>query len=181
MLTPSSDSSSSSQPARREAREALEDKHIGRTTLVTPVDRASRPVQQVARALEQVAHHQPVEAVDWVVLQVEGLQKQAVLGSRIRLQVHLFLMAVLGAAAVGIPLVVQVERAAALLAERMQEWVAVEPQTPVVAVVVAAVVAVHTVAKVEVDVSSCALQIHQPLLLNPQRPARLAANHTHSV
>jgi hypothetical protein len=115
------------------------------------------------------------------VLWVEVHLKLVVQDSRIRSRVHLFLMAVLGAAAVGIPLVVQVERAAALLAERMQEWVAVEPQTPVVAVVVAAVVAVHTVAKVEVDVSSCALQIHQPLLLNPQRPARLAANHTHSV
>jgi hypothetical protein len=57
---------------RSPAREALEDKHIGRTTLVTPVDRVSRPVQQVARALEQVAHHQPVEAVDWVVPLVEG-------------------------------------------------------------------------------------------------------------
>jgi hypothetical protein len=54
-----------------QAREALEAKPIGLITLVTPAARVSRPVQQVVRALEQVAPLQPVEAVDWVVLLME--------------------------------------------------------------------------------------------------------------
>ena len=103
------------------ALEALEAKPIGLPTLVTPVARVSRPVQQVARALEQVAPLQPVEVVDWVVLWVEVQLKLVVQDSRIRSRGHLFPMAVLGAAVAGIPLAVQVERAAALLVEQIQE------------------------------------------------------------
>jgi hypothetical protein len=101
------------------ALEALEAKPIGLLTLVTPAARVSRPVQQVARALEQVAPHQPVVVVDWVVLWVEVQLKLVAQDSRIRSRVHLFLMAVLAAAVVGMPLAVQVEQAAALLVERI--------------------------------------------------------------
>jgi hypothetical protein len=104
-----------------QALEALEVKPIGLPTLVPAAARASRPVLQVARALEQVAPHQLVEVVDWVVLWVEVQLKLVAQDSRIRLRVLQLLMVALVVAVAGIPLAVQVERAAALLVERIQE------------------------------------------------------------
>jgi hypothetical protein len=111
---------------------------------------------------------------------LEGLQQQVQLVLKTPSLDQTLATAVAVAVAVGIQLAELVVQAAAVLVHPSRVWVLMAQQTPV-AVVAVVPQDVCSAAKVEVDVSSCALQIHQPLLLNPQRPARLAANHTHSV
>jgi hypothetical protein len=89
-------------------------------------------------------------------------------------------MAAAAVVVVGVQLVELVERVAVALVEPPRVLALMELQIQAAAVAVVPQ-DVCSAAKVEVDVSSYVLRTRLPLLLNPQRPARLAANHTPSV